>query len=62
MEYQLEELLPAAVGLTEKYTSKESSSVTYETARALIRHVEKSRTLIIWKIYVLWSCSNLSDA
>lgn len=33
MEYRLEELLPAAAGLTEKYTSKESSSITYETAQ-----------------------------
>ena len=39
MEYQLEELLPAAAGLTEKYTSKESSSVTYETAQMLMEAV-----------------------
>jgi hypothetical protein len=39
MEYRLEELLPAAAGLTEKYTSKESSSVTYETAQMLMEAV-----------------------
>ncbi|MBS7009900.1 DUF6179 domain-containing protein [Anaerostipes sp.] len=39
MEYELEELLPAAACLTEKYTSKESSSVTYETARMLMEAV-----------------------
>lgn len=36
MEYSLEELLPVVEKLTEKYTSKESSSVTYETARRLM--------------------------
>ena len=39
MEYRLEELLPAAAGLTEKYTSKESSSITYETAQMLMEAV-----------------------
>lgn len=39
MEYQLEELLSAAAGLTEKYTSKESSSVTYVTAQMLMEAV-----------------------
>lgn len=37
--YELEELLPVAAWLTEKYTSKESSSVTYETAAALMEAV-----------------------
>ena len=39
MEYQLEELLSVTAGLTEKYTSKESSSVTYETAQMLMEAV-----------------------
>ena len=37
--YELEELLPVAAWLTDKYTSKESSSVTYETAAALMEAV-----------------------
>lgn len=36
MEYEIEELLQIAARLTDKYTSKESSSVTYETARKLM--------------------------
>lgn len=39
MEYQLEELLPVTAGLAEKFTSKESSSVTYETAQMLMEAV-----------------------
>lgn len=39
MEYQLEELLPVTAGLAEKFTSKESSSVTYETAQMLMETV-----------------------
>ena len=39
MEYQLEELLPLTARLAEKYTSKESSSVTYETAQMLMEAV-----------------------
>lgn len=37
--YKMEELLPIVAKLTEKYTSKESSSVTYETARTLMNAV-----------------------
>lgn len=36
MEYSIEELLPVMEKLTKKYTSNESSSVTYETARMLM--------------------------
>lgn len=36
MEYTLEELLPIVEKLTEKYTSNESTSITYETARTLM--------------------------
>lgn len=39
MEYTMEELLPLAAKLTEKYTSKESSSVTYETAQMLMEAI-----------------------
>lgn len=35
-DYSVEELLPVVSGLTEKYTSKESTSVTYEQARQLM--------------------------
>ena len=36
MEYKLEELVPVTAMLAEKYTSKESSSVPYETAQMLM--------------------------
>jgi len=36
MDYQLEELLPIITKLAQKYTSKESSSVTYEVARMIM--------------------------
>lgn len=36
MEYEIEELLPIVAMLADKYTSKESSSVTYETAEMLM--------------------------
>lgn len=36
MEYSMEELLPVIDKLTRKYTSNESSSITYETARMLM--------------------------
>lgn len=36
MEYKLEELVPVTAMLAEKYTSKESSSVTYENAQMLM--------------------------
>jgi hypothetical protein len=39
MEYSAEELLPIVEKLTREYTSNESSSVTYETARMLMRAV-----------------------
>ena len=39
MEYPLEELLPLTAWLADKYTSKESSSVTYETAQMLMEAV-----------------------
>ncbi len=39
MEYSIEELLPVVDKLSGKYTSKESSSVTYETARMLMSAV-----------------------
>ena len=39
MEYQIEEVLPVVSALTDKFTSKESSSVTYETAQMLMEAV-----------------------
>lgn len=36
MEYELEELLPIVAALSEKFTSKESSSITYEAASTLM--------------------------
>ncbi|MDD6037254.1 MAG: DUF6179 domain-containing protein [bacterium] len=37
--YEMEELVPLVAQLTEKYTSKESTSVTYETARQLMEAI-----------------------
>lgn len=64
MEYQIEDLLPITAKLIEKYTSKESTSVTYETAQTLmgaviytIRECEtkeglrSNEMLDVWKIY-----------
>ncbi|MFV0527548.1 MAG: DUF6179 domain-containing protein [Lachnospiraceae bacterium] len=39
MEYEIEELLPVVAKLTQKYTSKESSSVSFETAEQLLQAV-----------------------
>lgn len=39
MEYQLEELVPIVKELSEKYTSKESTSITYELAQQLMEAV-----------------------
>lgn len=39
MEYTMEELLPLAAKLADKYTSKESSSVSYETAQMLMEAI-----------------------
>lgn len=39
MEYEMEELLPLVEKLTYKYTSGDSSSVTYETARMLMEAI-----------------------
>lgn len=39
MEYEIEELIPIVASLSEKYTSKESSSVRFETARMLMEAV-----------------------
>lgn len=36
MDYQIEELLPIVTKLIDKYTSKESSSVSYEVARMIM--------------------------
>ena len=36
MDYSVEELMPVMAKLADKYTSKESSSVTYDTARKLM--------------------------
>lgn len=38
-DYEMEELVPVVAELTRKYTSAESSSVTYETARHLMEAV-----------------------
>ena len=37
--YEMEELVPIVAALSEKYTSKESTSVSYETARQLMEAV-----------------------
>ena len=39
MEYEMNELLPIVAKLAEKYTSKESSSITYERAEYLMEAV-----------------------
>lgn len=39
MEYEMTELLPVAAWLTDRYTGKESGSVTYETANQLMEAV-----------------------
>lgn len=39
MEYEAEELVPIVSALAEKYTSKESSSITYERAQQLMEAV-----------------------
>ena len=39
MNYEMEELLPIVAELAEKYTSKESTSISYETARQLMEAV-----------------------
>ena len=39
MQYEMEELIPIVAGLAEKYTGKESSSVTYEKAEQLMQAV-----------------------
>ena len=39
IEYEMEELVPLVAKLSEKYTSKESTSVSYETARQLMEAV-----------------------
>lgn len=36
MDYEIEELIPVVGDLTDKYTSKESSSITYEKAQQLM--------------------------
>ena len=36
LEYEMEELVPIVAKLTEQYTSKESSSIRFETARQLM--------------------------
>ena len=35
-DYEMEELIPIVAKLTERFTSKESTSVTYEQARQLM--------------------------
>lgn len=39
LDYQIEQLLPLVAELADKHTSGESSSVTYETAGALLEAV-----------------------
>ena len=38
-EFDMEELIPIVAELTEKYTSKESTSVSYDTAKQLMNAV-----------------------
>ena len=52
MNYQIEQLLPLAAELADRYTSKESSSVTYETAGALMEAV----------LYCMKECGNEGNA
>lgn len=54
IEYEMEELIPVVAGLTEQFTSAESSSVSYERARHLmeaviycIRECEKEQALVL---------------
>ena len=55
--YSMEDLLPIVARLTEAYTSKESSSITYEKARqfmdAVIYCIESSKEFIVIKSSVL---------
>lgn len=51
MDYKMEELLPVVKDLSERYTGKESTSITYETARHLMEAVlyclnENNETLL----------------
>lgn len=39
MKYEMEELVPIVAGLAEKYTGKDSSSVTYEKAKQFMQAV-----------------------
>lgn len=39
MDFKMEDLMPLVADLTDKYTSKDSTSVTYETARQLMEAV-----------------------
>ena len=40
LEYEIEELIPIVIRLAEKYTSKESTSITYEAAAHLMEAVQ----------------------
>ena len=39
MDYTMEELIPVVAGLAGKFTSKESTSITYERANQLMEAV-----------------------
>lgn len=39
MEYPMEELIPILAELTDRFTSKESTSVSYERARQLMEAI-----------------------
>ena len=43
IDYGMEELIPVVAELTEKFTSAESSSVSYERARHLMEAVHHRR-------------------
>lgn len=65
MEYAMEELVPIVAKLTEQYTSKESSSITYEAAHTLMEAVvycieecfeEKERTFLRGQLLKATEC------
>ena len=39
MKYEMEELVPIVAGLADQYTSKESTSISYEQANRLLEAV-----------------------
>ena len=46
MNYRLEELLPIVAELAERYTAKESTSISYDRARTM------QRTEVMWMYFL----------